>query len=312
MLNFLSNTVKSPALLFKRPFAIVLLTLTKITITNCNLFLSVFFCSLSCLHDWYPFAHCLLQVKAALLFSPARWEHTGRSALTVNLIGRFVLRGTEQPGWTVSQQDDHSLGYIIQESLRYCLLSEWHKGLLTSLTPAFGASLRGLLPCSPCSTSMSPHCSCSTSHIPTRLISLTLSHACANCPIILPIALQAELAYSERTFRHLPEAKHGTGDWLHRGMKAWQVVGMQNKVWLHTGESMLHSNLWAGFISLPFGHSRRQIATKATTPESWNLKHAARVYLCTTYPTHLPEVVLWCTMASWQRDSSQHGQLNDS
>lgn len=48
---------------------------------------------------------------------------------------------------------------------------------------------------------------------------------------------ETEVGCSERTFRHDPEARHCTGD--KRGMKVWQVPGMQNKTWLHTGELML-------------------------------------------------------------------------
>lgn len=139
---------------------------------------------------------------------------------------------------------------------------------------------------------------CSISHIPIMLISLNFSPLPANSPITF---LMAEVGYSERTFKHHPETRHGTGN--KRGMKAWQVPGMQNKVWLHTGESMLHSSARAWLLSLPLRHTRKQTTYRVAT-------RRAETYgpFVQQDPTHFSGVVLWCTTDSQKWDSSQLGQ----
>lgn len=102
---------------------------------------------------------------------------------------------------------------------------------------------------------------------------------------------EAEVGYRERTFRHHPEARHGTGD--KSEMKAWQAPGMQNKVWLHTGESMLHSSTSAWLLSLPLRHTRKQTTYRVATQRAETYSPFVQ-----QDPTHFSEVVLWCTTGS--------------
>lgn len=148
---------------------------------------------------------------------------------------------------------------------------------------------------------------CSTSHILTRLISLTLSHTSANCATILPIALQAELAYSERTFRHLPEVKHGTGDyteewkpgkWL--GCRTKSGFTQENQCFTLTcGQDLFLCHLDTAEDEPPPKQQTQRAETRSTSISLYNIPNPPSWSCSVMYHGILAE-------------SSQHGQFNDS